>query len=397
MSNKANGCLTRALISLIQMPNNAFVTTLAFSIPINWDKSILTACVNSKEMKINPDFFLSLKKDERVTLLAHEVWHIAFAHLDRLGDLDPQRFNSAADYVINEVLVSQGFTPIPGWLYDKKYHGMTTKQVYDLLESDEQQGKPKASDGNSLDGDIEPVQGVGTEAEIEEENLKEMVIRANTAELLEATAKELANDSDNQAAGTLPGQVQALIEGYLNPVLPWEVILQNYMSEYDKSDYSWKRPNKRYMPDMILPSLYSESMAEIALAFDTSCSVSDEELKRYVTEVDYIIKRLEPKRVTVASFDTKVQRIDVLDKGDPISKVKLVGRGGTDLFPVFKHYNKPKNKPTVLLVFSDLYCTPIPEDQEPDYDVIWICVGNKNATTHFGKTIHIEVEDLLNG
>ena len=393
--SKANNALTRALIALVQKPNNAFVTTLAFAIPINWSDKIPTACISAKEMLINQGFFMSLDKEQRITLLAHEIWHIAFEHLMRLGGLDPQRWNSAGDYIINEVLVSQGFKPIPGWLHDEKYYGMTTKQVYDLLESDEQNGKPKASDSNVLDGDIEPVDGTAPDAELQEDSLKGMVIRANTAELLEANAKEMADAMNGQAAASLPGGVQVIINDYLNPVLPWETILNNYMSEYDKSDYSWKRPNKRYMPDMILPSLYSESMAEIALAFDTSCSVSDEELKRYCGEVDFIIKRLEPKRVTVASFDTKVQNVDILEKGDPISKVNLVGRGGTSLFPVFDYYNK--NKPTVLIVFSDLYCTPIPADQEPDYDVIWVCVGNEDATTNFGETIHIPLEKLLNG
>lgn len=390
-----NTALLRAIIELNLMPNNAFVTTLGFTFPTVWDEDIPTACVTPKDIRINPKYFVSLPDKQRATLLAHEIWHIAFDHLIRSTGLDPERFNAAADYVINETLVKQGFEPIPGWLHDKQYYGMSTQEVYNLLESQEQNGAPSAQASNSLGNDIQPVNGADPDANEQEENLRSNIIRANTAELFDMSANGLMDMNDGasgKAAGSLPGGVQAIIEAYLNPILPWEKILDNYMDEYDKDDYSWKRPNKRYMPDIILPSLYSESLAEIALAFDTSCSVSDDELRRYCGEVQYIVDRLEPNRVTVASFDHELQNVDILEKGDPVSNVKLIGRGGTDLAPMMEYYRE--NPPNVLIVFSDLECYPTPLEDKPDFDVIWVCVGNEDANVNFGKLIHVPLEAL---
>ena len=69
-----------------------------------------------------------------------------------------------------------------------------------------------------------------------------------------------------------------------------------------------------------------------------------------------------------------------------IDTVSFSGWGGTNLTPVFEHYDK--NKPTVLVVFSDLFCAPIIED--PGYPVIWACFGNPNAEVNFGQLIHVD-------
>lgn len=368
----------RAKVSLLRRPDSVFITTVLYALEHVWDDTIPTACVDGVTMSINPVYFDSLTHEVRQSLLAHETWHIIFNHLVRGEGLNPFIYNMAGDYIINNQLKDTGFTLGKGWLHDRKYHDMTTQDVYDILIKNSPENTPK----NPQAGDIKPLNSQSKDAGKTKQDIKEIISRAYTA-------RAMAKDSDSKSAGKLPGEVEILIEEYLNPKLPWQVILQNYMNEYDKDDYSFQRPNKRFMPDFYLPSLYSESMAEIALAFDTSCSVTNQELKQYLTETDDIINRLQPLRVTVAAFDHCLQDVTVLEKGDPVSKVKLTGRGGTSLFPVFDYYKQ--NPPTVLIVFSDLECTPIPEIDKPDFDVIWICVNNEDADTNFGKLIHVDL------
>lgn len=41
-------------------------------------------------------------------MVAHELWHIAYEHVlsNRIGDRDPEKWNIAADHVINLMLES---------------------------------------------------------------------------------------------------------------------------------------------------------------------------------------------------------------------------------------------------------------------------------------------------
>jgi predicted metal-dependent peptidase len=382
ITEKLKSDYTKAKIALMRRADTIFLTTILFSLKSEWSENIPTACVDGVTMQINPQFFDSLNHDEKQTLLAHEAWHVGFNHMSRSEGLDAMRFNQAADHVINLQLKGSRFKPLDGWLCDPKYSGMTTRQVYDLLEAEEQRsGQPSPSD--ALGQDVKPIDGKAADAGTKKQEIKETITRANTA-------KELADKKGTgKKAGNLPGEVTILIDEYLNPILPWQVILQNYMTEYDKSDYSYQRPNKRFMPDFYLPSLFNESMAEIALAFDVSCSVTNYELKQYHTEVEDIIKKLEPMRTTIAAFDHRLQNVVTLEKGQSIKGVPFTGRGGTCLEPVFEYYRK--HKPTVLIVFSDLECDPIPLADKPDFDVIWICVSNSRAKVEFGKLIHVDL------
>ena len=163
---------------------------------------------------------------------------------------------------------------------------------------------------------------------------------------------------------------------------------------FSYEDYSYQRINKSFFPHgIILPTIFGEGLGRIAIANDTSCSVSDEEFKAYLGAIKDIKDRLNPEQIDVVTFTTHIEKTWTIREDEDISKIQFRASGGTDLYPVFNHFNQPKNKPQVLIVFSDLECTPI--EKKPDFDVIWICVNNKNAHTNFGKKIHIEVRQCL--
>ena len=63
--------LNKAKIRLMSTPDSAFFTTVCFSLKHIWDESIPTAATNGKEIRFNPDFFMSLNTDEQVFLLLH--------------------------------------------------------------------------------------------------------------------------------------------------------------------------------------------------------------------------------------------------------------------------------------------------------------------------------------
>ena len=56
--------------------------------------------------------------------------------------------------------------------------------------------------------------------------------------------------------GKLPAELERYIQELLNPVLPWKEILARFVDQVSRNDYSWTRPNARYMAQgFYLPAL----------------------------------------------------------------------------------------------------------------------------------------------
>jgi hypothetical protein len=60
------------------------------------------------------------------TTIAHEANHVLLGHHIRIAGKDPELSNIAADHVINNILLKDGFEPIPGWLCDPRVSSTST-------------------------------------------------------------------------------------------------------------------------------------------------------------------------------------------------------------------------------------------------------------------------------
>ena len=343
-----------------------FLSTIIFSMKHVWNDKILTADTDGMTVQYNPTFFASLNKKQRVALIAHEAWHPALLHITRMGSKDPDTWCRAADYVVNQLLVDSGFELPPDGCQDHKYRGMSTDVIYDLLIQDKSPNAPK------YDNDI--VIPTSAEAFTQVDmKLKATLVKARTA-------SEVAKER----AGTIPAEVNRLIEELLNPVLPWTVLLADFLNEKVKEDFTWMKPNKRFMPDFIMPSQYSEGLGEITVAIDTSGSLSNKALTEILSEVQYIHESMKPSKLTIMDCDYNIHNIYEVTDSDKISELTFTGGGGTSFLPVF---NKLKeNPPQLLIYFTDLYAPQITE--EPGYPVLWICCS-KHEESPIGRTIYL--------
>jgi predicted metal-dependent peptidase len=95
-----------------------------------------TAATDGRHFYYNEKFIESLDDEELVFLFGHEVGHIVYDHMGRRGDRDPQLWNMAGDYLINDMLIQNNvgkkITKVP-ILWDPKFRDMTTEEVYDDL------------------------------------------------------------------------------------------------------------------------------------------------------------------------------------------------------------------------------------------------------------------------
>lgn len=384
--------LSKAMLQLMQSQKQAFIVRLLLSLEKVYTEEVPTAAVNGKTIKVNPTWFESLPPKQRCYLLAHEAWHVATMDMFRRGNKCPDTWNKACDHYINLLLNGERDNTIefiPGGLADKKYTGWEKEDIYnDLVQNG---GKPNQfpdlapTDGNgSGDGDAEgdPSDGGGS---------KTQGSMGTMAAEVSSLVQQAAMYTRMQGA-EVPKCIQEYLDELYAPRLPWEQLLANYVVKAtDCEDYSYAVPNKAMLPHgILLPSLQGEQVAHIAIANDTSSSVCDEDYQTYLAAIKDIKFRTNPQKMSVVSFTTCIEQEWEVNEDEDISKIKFRGWGGTDLHPVFNHFMQPKNKPSLLIVFSDLECSHITE--QPPFEVIWVCVNNPHAKVNFGKLIHIKVD-----
>lgn len=369
--------------------NASFLGPLACSVNFLWTEDIKTAQTNGICLYWNPNWFTKLPFDTRITVILHELWHLALLHVLRRGTRDPKIWNIACDIYINNMLKSQGYSfkgTIP-WI-DPKYSNHSVEEIYDDLYS-----LPDLSGyGDFLWGYTEPDEDgelVGDTTDIlepENENSTAQHVIINKV-VQAATAAKLAGNKDNG----VPEEVETMLKQFLQPKLPWELLLNQFFQALYGLDYSLARPNRRYR-DVYLPSLTktNNGLIHIIYYLDVSGSVPDGHVVRFNSEIKYIKETFNPDRLTLVLFDDKIQKVYEFYENDEFDKVVIVGRGGTDLAPVREHMLK--HRPTAAVIFSDLYCSPM-EPLPPGVTIptIWVAVNaSSTAKVPFGKLIHIQ-------
>jgi len=378
--------LEKTKIDLIM--NEAFFASIALMMEYKWDNSIRTAATNGIHIKMNEQFFASLQPALRVGLIAHEVLHIVMHHHLRLDGRDPKIWNMACDYAINPLLKKSGFKLHDGALFEKKYENKSAEQIYAILIQNQQQqnnGNGDSGDGDEDDEDDGSNGGGGgnqfgeVEAPPATENLKELEERADQMSVQAANVAK--------QAGKLPGFMEETIKEILDPKQSWRELLQKYMAEVAKNDYTWTSPNRRFAHmGLYLPSLKSTSIGKLVIVVDTSGSIDNHQLSLFNAEIQEMMSVFDLE-VDVIPCDTHVDKdkIQTLQAGD---KLYFPGRGGTHFQPAFDHVNAHYSDAKVCIYFTDGDAGD--NYKEPNIPVLWAITGSPNWKAPFGTVIHID-------
>lgn len=343
---------------------STFLSSIFCDLKFSWDTSVPTACTDGDVLLMNPDWIGSLPVKTRPTILAHECWHVAYDHMGRLEEKDPDDWNRAADHAINLILEQHGypFDGAPG-LKDPRFTGMSANQIYDIIHEEGQ--KEKLPYGNDIRKPTDPNHA---------EKVASSVIKAVT----------IARMSGN-GAGDIPDELVSMIDKLLNPKLPWYVLLRRWFNDLANQSRNWRRPNRRW-EELYLPgtSENDNGLDHILWAFDASGSMSDNQLKVINTEIAGIKKTYNPKLMTMMSFDTAIRDQWVYTDEQDFDKLSFTGRGGTSMFPLWE---KAKDmKVSAMVVFSDMDCTIPPKPKMP---VLWVCMDSQR-TAPYGKLIRVD-------
>ncbi len=327
-----------------------FFGKLLLPLKIAFNNNIKSFKSRGDLLEINNEYLEVLNSDEIKTILANGALHQAFFHQERGKGKIQFLWYLASDFAINNILAQNGFVIPPLANYSSRFERLSTEEIYSILLSE--------SNINEKEQEIQMI-------EDDEYNL-----------LFEKIIQEASFEKE------LPTALELLIKKLKPTKTPWQQILQHIINQYVKLDYSLYPPNKRFLyQNITLPSIYTKKIT-IAIAIDTSASISNELLETFFSEINTILSKLRNYEIILIECDYKIRNIA---KYKPMQKLKqsFKGGGGTDFRPVFDYITKSKEDIALLIYFTDAMGY-FPQ-QKPKYPTIW-------ALTHdievpFGKKI----------
>jgi predicted metal-dependent peptidase len=266
----------------------------------------------------------------------------------------------------------------PIGLINEKYRGMDTKQVFDILMKEREEGGGGGGDGGDEQTDSES-DSSGLD-EHDWEGAKEMP----AAEQKELTQEiESALRQGGIYAGKVGGDMLRSVKSMLEPKVDWREVLRRFVrtSLKDRDSPSWRRAHKNYLwQDIILPSIVGKRMKHLVIAMDTSGSIQGEMLSLFMGELNKVVLSTNPDRVDVLYWDTRVAGHET-HKGEAkliVSKTTPKGGGGTDpdCIPEFM-LGKNLAKADALVVLTDGYMTSDPSKWAGlGLPILWCIIGS---------------------
>ena len=329
----------------------------------------------------------------------HEIWHIALMHEERRDDKDLEMWNKACDYAVANLLDSDGYKTTMDVLNSDSYRTMTEDQIYKILYDLAQQNPPPQGGGGDGEGEgqgqnqpdpnggqgdskDQPKDGSGGQLpdpngkpqsgkgkfqpkDIAKEATPEE--RAKVQQLVEGAISQMSE----KERGDLPGNLEQFIKVKDVEEKSWRTVLDEFL-QYAVGDpeMDFLKPNKRF-EEFHLPSWKDDSENIVSMNFyiDTSGSVSDESVQKYISEINYIKQVFKPEEIRISCFDTKIHSTVVYGEYEDIENFHVTGRGGTD-FECIQH-DIDETKPICAVVFTDLYADPM-EQPKHKCGVLWI-------------------------
>jgi predicted metal-dependent peptidase len=370
---------------------------------VNADEWCPTAATDGRNFYYNSRFVDQLKPKEIEFLFGHEVLHCVYDHFGRRGDRDPMLFNIANDYCVNGDLkkhrVGEFITSVP-CLYDHKYEGMSSEEIYDILyENAEKIDIGSLIDkmlDEHLDGEGNDASGEGDGDEKSGKGGGRPKLSAEERQKIKDEIKEavLAAASASDGAGNLPAGVKRIIEDMTAPKMNWRELLRMQLESTIKSDFSWMKASRRgWHMDAVMPGMKNDELIDIAIFIDASGSMDGPMLKDILGETQGIMEQFGAYRIHLASFDTQVYnpRQYNSENLDNMLDYEVKGGGGTDFDCIFNYLKEEQIEPKRLVVFTDGY--PYGSWGDENYaDTVWIIHGNQTVVPPWGQYAYYEKE-----
>lgn len=408
MTSKAEERLIKARIKLQEI--SPFFSYLSLFLKFKEAPKMIderfTASINPKGvMYYYPKWIERLSDKEIIGVLCHEIMHLALLHLIRGKKKENIKWNIATDLCINGMLLNNRFELPKGALLPEhdKWDIPTQWIIYDLARNKSKKDLSKLN--TKLMKRIENISQKTAEEIYNDlpDIPKEIIINFpemtgwdkhldddESKELSESEINEIENDwlnrveeayIDSKQKGNIPLGIERYIDQLKKSQIDWKTLLQKYLLALIKNDYTWmKRSRKSYATGIYLPDVGGEKI-EIIVGIDTSGSISQEELKEFITEIVGISKAYKDKLdIRIMCHDINVQTdLEIKNANvEKIKKIKIKGGGGTSHIPLFNKIKERYKDSKILICFTDGYSN-LNQINFKDYGFSKIFIISKNG------------------
>ena len=328
-------------------------------------------------------------------VIEHELGHLLRAHDERMHlhkpNVNPKRANVAGDMEINDDTAATSFVRTIGHL--PSTHGLpdgqTMEWYYDRLPhiggagGSQTGAAPGNGNGSAGDPSMGPCgSGAGNriDGELDADDPRAPVVSPGEAELARRSVAEAIQERMRQhGRGSVPGGIAKWADVLLTPPkIPWQQTLRSAARHgvsraRGAHDYTYSRISRRNAgTNVILPGTYSPQVSVDAIV-DVSGSMSDAMVFEALSEVEGVARAAEIRgdRLRLIQVDAAVGSVDPVFS---LSRVRLTGRGGTDMRVGLAKSDSLTPRASVQIVLTD-GDTPTPtEAPARGVHQIWVLI-----------------------
>ena len=371
---------------------------------IRFDISSPTA-INFKGAKyviyFNPIIFLDLNMRQMESTIKHEILHVLSMHLIRAKDLKGKystlAINMAMDIVVNKYL--NNLPPYATTLENTNVKYNLKLEPYEPFEYYVEKIQTELDlQEKDKEGEVDDTrQSDDIETEYNPERTHD--IWEDSSNIDEKTLKDFTEKAiNNSQKGKNPEYLDSMIASLKNSKgeLPWNLYLSRLMGTVESNKKKTiTRRNRRQPNRLDLRGELRSHKAEIAVAIDTSGSISDEEFKQAIKEVLNIVKNYNHE-ITIIECDNEIRRVYKVKSVKDI-KERLKRRGSTKFSPVFEYANN--KKVNLLVYFTDGKGEDKLKVVPRGYKILWVISGRgdrlslREAYGTVKKLSKVEIKD----
>lgn len=311
---------------------------------------VAAVSVRMQEIYVNPA--AGLKKMEWRFVLAHEYLHAALRHEARLGSRDPELWNVACDFVINQWLRDMEVGSMPeSALFDPDLQGLSAEAVYDILAANLRKYRRMAQHDILFD----PPDWYDSRGFTDLDAWCRSAIQRGL------------DYHESHHRGFLPAGLVEEIRALSQPPIPWDVKLARWFDERFQpleKHRTYARLSRRQSstPEIPRPSWCYEDTASAGRTFgvllDTSGSMDRSLLAAALGAIASYSAARDVHQVRVVFCDAQPYDQGYMEAVEIAGSVQVRGRGGTVLQPAVELLEHapdfPKDAP--LLIITDCEC-----------------------------------------
>ncbi len=373
----------------------------------NCDDWCPTAATDGRTLYYNTQFFNMLTNKQIEFVIAHEILHCVFDHIIRREDRDPNIYNIACDYLVNNCLVRDKIGEIVTQIkifQDFKYDNWSSEQVYDDIfdKYDEEELKQL---GELLDEHVDWEKDINGNTPSQKQSSKKSKKGKEGEGRPSYSKEELRKIRDEikesmissaQAAGTgnLPGEIARMIKELTEPKMNWRELIRQQVQSTIRNDFTFQRPSRKgWHTNAIIPGMNFDNTIDICIGIDMSGSIGDAQGADFLGEVKGIMEEYDDYNIKVWCFDTKVYNEADFSPSDgsDLVEYEIMGGGGTDFMCNWAYMKEHDIVPKKFIMFTDGYAWDSWGD--PDYcETLFVIHSNrdKNLESPFGMSVHYD-------